>query len=360
MVEVCIIGAGLAGAMAAALLSKLKDGQGQKYKVYIYEKREDPRQQELTSAEVLTEAFGSSTSSTKRSINLALSHRGQVALRELGLLEEVMLTAIPMPERVIHSRDGSIARQAYGKEGESLYSVGRQMLNITLLNYLSDKPNIILRFNHSLSSVSADGRVVELIASNGSKVSHEVDLVIGADGAYSRTRDLMLRQSRVDFSRSYIRHGYKELSIPPSRDEKTGALRYALNNPNGLHIWPRGSFMLIALPNPDLSFTATLFAPYEGPDGFDSVDKTSALDIEGYFSEYFPDVGKIMPNLVQDFRENPVGSLVTIRVNPWYMGRCVLIGDAAHAVVPFYGQGMNAAFEDAFRLYEVHFTCRRI
>eukprot|EP00595_Chromulina_sp_UTEXLB2642_P002345 CAMPEP_0196767918 /NCGR_PEP_ID=MMETSP1095-20130614/42123_1 /TAXON_ID=96789 ORGANISM="Chromulina nebulosa, Strain UTEXLB2642" /NCGR_SAMPLE_ID=MMETSP1095 /ASSEMBLY_ACC=CAM_ASM_000446 /LENGTH=321 /DNA_ID=CAMNT_0042136761 /DNA_START=206 /DNA_END=1168 /DNA_ORIENTATION=+ len=258
-----------------------------------------------------------------------------------------------MSHRVIHTDSTrNTVKQAYGKPSDALYSVSRQSLNNKLLQYVSSLDNISISFNHSLIEADKSGLCTFIDKESNTKIVKKYDLVIGADGAYSGTRDSLLRQGRINFSRKYIEHGYKELSIPPVF--KNGVEDYALDDPNGLHIWPRGKQMLIALPNTDKSFTATLFAPYQGSDGFETVDSNNNDQINKYFTNYFPDVVDIMPNLSDEFSSNPVGSLVTIRVSPWNCGRVVLIGDAAHAVVPFYGQGMNAAFEDALVLYELY------
>jgi kynurenine 3-monooxygenase len=280
----------------------------------------------------------------------------------VGLLDEVMSSAIPMPCRVIHTRNKTSTKQAYGKEGEAIYSVSRQSLNYKLLDILDSFKTVHIMFNHSVIDVNADGSC-KFINEQGHHVDYIFDLIIGADGAYSSTRESILKKSRTSYSRSYISHGYKELSIPAVISPDSGSAQYALDDYNGLHIWPRGEFMMIALPNPDKSFTATLFAPYEGVDGFNSIAKptvstTSATNdnteaIKSYFERHFSDLTPLMPDLVQDFIDNPVGSLVTIRVDPWNVGKVVLIGDAAHAVVPFFGQGMNAAFEDGFILYSM-------
>lgn len=341
--HVGIIGAGLAGSMAACLLDKLG------FQVSVYEKRSDPRSDD----EIINDEFGRSTSSLKRSINLAISHRGFCALKEIDLYDTVMEHVIRMPCRVIHNIDHSITKQAYGKEDEAIWSISRHYLNFLLLNQLSQKSHHSIHFDHTLISISKTG----LCTFQGPKgeINQKFDLVLGADGAYSAVRECMLKQGRIDFSRNYIKHGYKELSIPPKifKNENNETMyEYALDDVNGLHIWPRGEFMLIALPNPDKSFTATLFAPYHGKDGFDSISMDRE-DIINYFTRYFPDVVPLMPDLADDYCSNPVGSLVTIKVNPWVSGRTLLIGDAAHAVVPFYGQGMNAAFEDALSLYEL-------
>jgi len=338
--RVCVVGAGLAGTMCASLLDTLDI-----FEIDLYEKRPDPAT-EVEEDGTAQDAFGRSTSATKRSINLALSFRGQCALRELGLYDEAMQDTVPMPGRVIHTdKDGGTTYQAYGKPGQAIHSVSRQGLNNLLLKQARQSKNVRVHFSCAVKKLDTKAGKVDF--TDGT--SKEFDLIIGADGAYSMTRDLMLRENRTSFSRDYIAHGYKELCIPAVGGD------YALENPHGLHIWPRGHHMLIALPNADKSFTATLFAPYRGANGFDAVDADNADEIKTYFAANFPEMLTLMPNLVDDYKTNPVGSLVTIRVNPWHVGthtKTVLIGDAAHAVVPFFGQGMNAAFEDGLQLFE--------
>ena len=356
--RVCIVGAGLTGSLMALLLSQLEGVE-----VHLFEKRIAAAADATAST-----AFGASTAVLKRSINLALSHRGILALEALEgqeIYSTIMGEAIRMPCRVIHNTNGSTIKQPYGLPSDAIWSISRQKLNQILIDHASRKPNIQVYFGYSLKSCQSDG-YVSLLSSKDNKSREEFyDLVIGADGAYSFTRDCMLKQSRVNFSRQYIRHGYKELTIPPN------ALRdFALKDHQGLHIWPRGEMMLIALPNADKSFTATLFAPFQGRDGFDSVDVRDREAILSYFHRHFPDVVELMPQLLEEYQSNPVGSLVTIRVTPWNLGKvvlignavlveswhtseCVIVGDAAHAVVPFYGQGMNCGFEDCLLLYDL-------
>ncbi|KAJ1432019.1 hypothetical protein B484DRAFT_448050 [Ochromonadaceae sp. CCMP2298] len=363
--HVCVVGAGLAGTLTALLLAKLG------IRVSLFEKRAD-----LGPAEEVSSAFGASTSATKRSINLALSHRGMCALREIGALDEIMQHAVRMPCRVIHSVDAPDVKQAYGTANEAIWSVSRQLINSVLLRRASQHPGIKIHFGYSFVNSTAEGRCTFKVegsdkgegeekgeeakggAGAGEGVFEEVyDLIIGADGAYSGVRESMLKKGRVNFSRQYIGHGYMELTIPakvvPADAGAEERLDFALACPEGLHIWPRGEFMLIAIPNPDKSFTATLFAPYKGEGGFDSVDPKNASQVEAYFQRNFPDVVGLMPQLLEEYRTNPVGSLVTIRTNPWNLGRVLLLGDAAHAVVPFYGQGMNAGFQDGLLLYSI-------
>eukprot|EP01041_Mallomonas_annulata_P001714 gene1714-3319_t len=340
--SVGIIGAGLAGLMVAALLDKLG------FKVSIYEKR-IPDKRDDTPA---SDAFGSSTSSVKRSINLALSHRGICALREIGIFEPLLEDAIRMPQRVIHNINGEIYFQKYGIKDETLWSIGRQRINDYLLEWnLRSESKVKIFFGYSLLKLYKSGECI--FSKDEDKSIHNLsfDFVIGADGAYSTTRENILKFSRINFSRIYIPHGYKELKIPSVID-KDGNTQYAIPNHNGLHIWPRGEFMLIALPNPDKSFTVTLFAPYEGQYGFNNTDINNSEMILNYFQKYFPDIIPIMPNLIKEFRENPVGALVTVKTNPWKSDSTMLLGDAAHAIVPFFGQGMNAAFEDSLLFYE--------
>lgn len=340
---VCVVGAGLSGSLAALLLAQLPNTV-----VHVFEKRPNP----LVDTAQGSSAFGSSVSAVKRSINLALSHRGIISLQACAnkdIFRQCMEDAIRMPCRVIHTIGSAheTTKQQYGTKDDAIWSVSRQKLNSVLLEHMQVHPNIVVKFNHSLSSCAEDGSCTFKNGDNNLLEKSAYDLVVGADGAYSSTRDQMLRMSRINFSRTYVTHGYKELSIPSFNGE------FALADHQGLHIWPRKEFMLIALPNADKSFTATLFAPFHGPDGFDNVDSSSDQAIGDYFVKYFPDVVPHMPDMVNDFRANPVGSLLTVRTSPWNHGRVVLIGDAAHAVVPFYGQGMNAGFEDALILYTI-------
>lgn len=344
--SVCICGAGLAGTMAAALLAQ------RGFEVDVYEKRPAPDLDQEGKADVAQSAL-------KRSINLALSQRGMEALAAVGLLDKAMESAIRMPCRVIHQEGSSMAiKQPYGKPHEAIHSVSRQLLNTLLLQKARSSSSVRFHFGHSLVSANRDGTCVfrrdgdgDSSSSGQQLVEGRFDLVIGADGAYSAVRESMLKQARVSFSRTYIAHGYKELCIP-AKVGADGHPCFALADHEGLHIWPRGAFMLIALPNPDCSFTATLFAPYFGPDGFNSLDETNAKEVEAYFRRRFPDVVPLIPDVFKEFRDNPVGSLVTVRVDPWNVGSLLLLGDAAHAVVPFFGQGMNAAFEDCLMLDE--------
>lgn len=356
--HVGIVGAGLTGSLTAALLAKLG------FQVTVFEKRErsestTQQSNTLSSAanDLTSPVHGNATSPTKRSINLALSYRGLSALRavDVALEEAVLADAIAMPGRVIHSIDHSSKFQPYGQPGEAIYSVSRQALNEHLHRHLLGCALVTVNFNTAVLGV--DHKTGACIVKEGDlpETTVQFDLVVGADGAYSKVRDYLLQSHRVNFTRTYVKHGYKELNIPPAM--VNNELTFALEPHNGLHIWPRGEFMMVALPNPDKSFTATLFAPHTGPHGFDSLHDAASEEgkdkILSYFREYFPDALVHMPSVVEDFARNPVGTLVTVRVDPWALGKVLLIGDAAHAVVPFYGQGANAGFQDGFLLYEL-------
>jgi kynurenine 3-monooxygenase len=296
------------------------------HRVDLYEKRADPRGREQQAG---------------RSINLALSVRGLHALGEVGLAEEVLRVAIPMRGRMMHSRTGALTFQPYGKDDtEAINSVSRAGLNRTLVEAAARHDSLRLFFRHKCTGIDLHTATVELLdEATGASPQVDCDLVIGADGVYSAVRAQMQKQERFDYQQEYLSHGYKELTIPPGPGGTFPMEKHAL------HIWPRHSFMMIALPNLDGSFTCTLFWPFEGPNSFAAL-KTEA-DVRRFFTEQFPDAVPLMPTLVEDFMKNPTGALVTVRCRPWHVrDRIVLLGDACHAVVPFLGQGMNAAFED--------------
>jgi kynurenine 3-monooxygenase len=318
--EFTIVGAGLAGALLACHLGKA--GR----RVDVYERRPDPRGHEQERG---------------RSINLALSVRGIEALRAVGLADEVLKNAIPMRGRMIHSPAGKLAFQPYGKDpSQAINSVSRAGLNLTLINAAARFEGVRLFFDKKCTGIDLDSATLELVdtaTSTASKVACET--VISADGAYSTVRGQLQKRDRFNYRQDYESHGYKELTIPSAANGGFALEKHAL------HIWPRHSFMMIALPNLDGSFTCTLFWPYEGPNSFAAVQ--SEADLLRFFEQHFSDALPLMPALAHDFFANPVGPLVTIRCSPWHMdGRVLLLGDAAHAVVPFLGQGMNAAFED--------------
>ncbi len=314
--NVAIVGAGLVGSLLAIYLAK------RNYKVTIFERRGDMRR---------------SGSDRGRSINLALSTRGLAALSEVGLDEIIKTTAIPMHGRMMHDPKGNLSSLPYGKQGQFINSISRSNLNILLMN-AAEKAGVIIKFNHRCVKIDTDAQRISF-DENGSNADYRYDLLVGADGAYSAVRGALQFGGRFNFSQDYIEHGYKELHLPP-----TATGEFTLE-PNALHIWPRESFMLIALPNPDKSFTGTLFFPFEGTTSFQSLETDQ--DAEKFFQDNFPDALKLIPDFGQQWRANPASSLVTMKCWPWSHGKNILlIGDAAHAIVPFYGQGMNAGFED--------------
>jgi len=314
-----LIGSGLAGGLLAAYLGR------RGYEVYLYERRADPREGNIVGG---------------RSINLAISTRGIHALEQIGIAEEALQHAIPMRGRMIHDKAGELHFSPYDVDPKKcINSIGRAALNSTVIEAAQRYSNVRVHFNHKCTGVDIDSAIAYLETAN-STVTARGDAVIGVDGAFSAVRKLMQNAiAKFQYDESYLAHGYKELTIPPGPD---GSWRM---EKNALHIWPRKSFMMIALPNPDGSFTCTLFWEFEGPRSF-ATTKTDD-DVRRFFEEEFPDAVPLMPNLLGDFHSNPTGSLVTIRCAPWfYRDKTCLVGDAAHAVVPFYGQGMNAAFED--------------
>ena len=320
-----LIGSGLSGGLLAAYLGR------RGHEVELYERRADPREGNLVGG---------------RSINLALSTRGIHALRQLGIADEVLQHAIPMPGRMIHDKSGDLHFSPYDRDPRKhINSIGRAALNTTVIEAALRYPNVRVFFNHRCTGVDLPEAVAHLESDAGPLTAHG-DAIIGLDGAFSAVRQSMQKQiPDFQYDESYLAHGYKELTIPPAPD---GSWRM---EKNALHIWPRKSFMMIALPNPDGSFTCTLFWEFKGPRSFATT--TSDDDVRRFFDEEFPDAVPLMPTLLEDFRENPTGSLVTIRCAPWfYKDKVALVGDAAHAVVPFYGQGMNAAFEDCVVLDE--------
>jgi kynurenine 3-monooxygenase len=321
-----LIGSGLAGGLLAAFFGR------RGYEVDLYERRPDPQAGNLVGG---------------RSINLALSTRGIHALEQLGIAGEVMKHVIPMRGRMIHDKSGDLHLAPYDRDPKKcINSVGRGALNTATIAAAQRYPNVRVHFNHRCTDVDLDVPAAHLLQTETNQmIEARGDAVIGVDGAFSAVRRAMQRLDRFDYSQSYLAHGYKELTIPPAPDGSWQMEKHAL------HIWPRKSFMMIALPNPDGSFTCTLFWEFAGPRSFETT-KTDD-DVRRFFTEEFPDAVPLMPELLKDFRENPTGSLVTVRCAPWhYEDKVALVGDAAHAVVPFYGQGMNAAFEDCVVLDE--------
>ncbi len=314
--NVTILGAGLVGSLLSVILRK------RGYEVALYERRPDMRAASLSAG---------------KSINLAMSVRGWKALELAGLREELEGIAIPMYGRYLHQADGASAFQQYGRNNEAIYSVSRGELNKKLMT-LAEKEGVKIHFEHRCTHVDVANNVLTMVHGDSDKTIH-ADLLFGADGAFSALRAGYTHMDRANCSQYYLEAGYKELLIPPGENGEW------LMEKNALHIWPRGKYMMIALPNTDGTFTCTLFMPFEGEVSFEKL-KTEA-DVHKLFDTQFADAKPMMPTLIEDFFNNPTSSLITTHVSPWhYKDQSALIGDAAHAIVPFYGQGMNAGFED--------------
>jgi kynurenine 3-monooxygenase len=325
--SVTIVGAGLVGSLLSIYLAK------KGYKITIFERRPDMRKANLYAG---------------RSINLALSDRGWRGLEGVGIADEIKKIAIPMYGRFIHHKDSSTAYQPYGKEKEAIYSVSRAEINMRLMDLAEQQPNVKFHFDERCASVDRSKLKVSFENNTTKKISEiESDLLFGADGAFAASRlSMQLQSDRFEYKQHYIEAGYKELIIPPGENGKF------LMEKNALHIWPRGSFMMIALPNPDGNFTCTLFLPFEGEKSFANLKTREA--VKAFFDTEFVDAVPLMPTLIDDFMNNPTSSLVTVKCFPWvFDNKIALIGDAAHAIVPFYGQGMNCCFEDCVVLNDL-------
>ena len=323
--RIILIGAGLSGPLLA--LELVKRG----FQVEIYERRPDMRHVRVSAG---------------RSINLALSARGIHALTEAGLWEEMRKIVVPMKGRLMHSTTSKTTFQPYGSgESDVIHSISRADLNIALMNAAEER-GVKIHFQKRCVGIDLKNGVLQL---HDQKREEErllaASVVIGCDGSASAIRGEMLKQNRFNFSQEYLEYGYKELTIPAAPGGK-----HALDA-NTLHIWPRGSYMLIALPNIDGTFACILFLPFEGRDSFESLPPQAVVE---FFRSRFPDVVPLTPDLAENFAANPVGSMVTIRCSPWYCeGTVLLLGDAAHAIVPFFGQGINCGFEDCTVLMEL-------
>lgn len=325
--KVNIVGAGLVGSLLSIYLAR------RGYQVDIYERRVDMRKENISAG---------------KSINLALSDRGWRGLNAVGIADEIKKIAIPMYGRYIHHKDGSSDFQPYGTDEQAIYSVSRGEINKKLMDLAEREAGVRIHFNQRCTAVNRQENSLEVEDNdNGNTSTHHFDLLFGADGAFAASRlNMQLSTDRFEYHQHYINAGYKELIIPPGEN---GAF---LMEKNALHIWPRGSFMMIALPNPDGNFTCTLFLPFEGEVNFSMLDTREK--VKAFFEKEFPDALPLMPTLLDDFFANPTSSLVTVKCFPWvFDNRVALIGDAAHAIVPFFGQGMNCGFEDCVVLNEL-------
>ena len=326
-----IIGAGLVGSLWAVYLSKAG------YKVTLYERRPDIRKADIAAG---------------KSINLALSVRGWTALDKVGVGDEIRKIAIPMYGRMMHDLEGNLAYQPYGKEDQAIFSVSRGKINATMMDIAENHGKATIFYRHACEGVNTEtGEAYLRNELNEERFTVKSDVVFAADGAFSSVRyNSFQKRNRFTYSQHYIEDGYRELLLPANADGS-----YKMDK-NALHIWPRGRFMLIALANEDGSFTCTLFMPYENDQyAFDQL--TSRDKVEHFFQEVFPDFYAMMPSVADAWEDHPLSSLAIVRCKPWHAGKVALMGDAAHATVPFYGQGMNAGFEDCrimFELLEKH------
>lgn len=322
--KIAVVGAGLVGSLLAIYLKKAG------HIVHVYDRSPDIRKIQFSG----------------RSINLAMSNRGWKALEIIGVDQEIRKIGLPMDKRAIHLMDQSLNYQKYGKEGESIYSLSRGVLNRKMID-LAEEKGVEFFFEHKVWDVTLGDATLHIgKEEHGEWTAYKYDMIFGSDGAFSRVRHRMQRQSMFNYSQDFLEIGYKELNIPANADGT-----HKLDK-SSLHIWPRGNFMLIALPNLDGSFTCTLFMPFKGENSFEQLDTKEKL--VDFFAKYFPSTKEVIPNLVEDFFKNPKSYLVTMKCFPWtHNDKVALIGDACHAIVPFYGHGMNAGFEDITVLNEL-------
>lgn len=324
--NIAIVGSGLVGSLLAIYLRK------RNHKVTVFDRRPDIRNIKFSG----------------RSINLAMSVRGWNALEAAGVKKEVEALGIPMSRRYIHVNNKADYTQDYGKEGEAIYSISRGVLNREMIT-LAEKAGVVFKFEEKVWDVNLpEAKIYTGETEKGEWQEYQYDLIFGCDGAFSRVRHKMQRRSRFNYSQDFLNTGYKELTIPADPNGSH------ILSKDALHIWPRGKFMLIALPNLDGSFTCTLFMPFEGAGGNSFDELTNDQEIKAFWEMHFPDTLAIMPTFLEDFKKNPTSALVTMKCYPWtYWDKVALVGDSAHAIVPFYGQGMNAGFEDVFELDQI-------
>ncbi len=322
--NIAIVGSGLVGSLLAIYLRR------RGHDITVFDRRPDIRTIQFSG----------------RSINLAMSDRGWNALREVDLEEEIKKLAIPLDKRAMHVLGKPQYYQKYGKEGEAIWSISRGVLNRKMID-LAEEAGAVFRFEEKVWDVDLPTAALYTGESEkGEWKEYRYDHIFGCDGAFSRVRHKMQRRSRFDYSQDFLDVGYKELTISPKEDGTHKLDKHSF------HIWPRGRFMFIAMPNLDGSFTCTLFLPFEGEVSFERI--TTKKEATEFFTTYFPNVMQDIENLTHDFFKNPTSAMVTMKCYPWtYWDKVALVGDSAHAIVPFYGQGMNAGFEDIYSLDKI-------
>ena len=318
MKHITIVGGGLVGSLLAVFMAK------RGHTVHVFERRPDPRKTDVYAG---------------RSINLVVSHRGWTALRAAGVEEAVQRIVVPVYARMTHDRDGKLTRLPYSIDERAIHSVSRGELNKVLLTEAEKLPNVTLHFDHRCTGVDLDTATCSFHDEvEGDNIAVRADVVLGADGAPSAVRQEMMK-GRFNFSQSFIEHDYKEIAFPPNADGTPQM------DPNCLHIWPRRQFMMMGLANTDGGFTGTLFMPHEGEYSFGTIKDEQ--DLMRFFEAHFKDAIPMLPDLAEQYFRNPQSNLAIIRCAPWtHKDKVALVGDSAHAIVPFYGEGMNSGYED--------------